>query len=286
MPAYNETESLDYFLPEVLEFCKEKGYLLIVVDDGSKDETIEVCNKHKGENTFFTILSHKLNRGYGDAIKTGILHSKTDYVITIDSDGQHRLSDVEMLFSKIKETNADMIVGSRKNEKKSYYRNFGKYIIRSFAKFLLPMDIRDINSGMKMYNAELAKGYIELCPSGMSYSDTILLVFINFKHLVLEFPIEINKRVYGTSTISAKTAIETVTEILNMLILFNPMKLFMRLSIVILIISLIWGLPILFDNRGLSVGTLLGLITSIIVFLLGLIVEQISQIRKSKFYNR
>ena len=279
MPAFNEEVALKKYLPEVIEFCEEKNYKLIVIDDGSKDNTWAVIESFNSVN--FKYLSHKVNKGYGAAIKTGINKTDTQYVITIDSDGQHYLEDVEKMCQLIQRTNADMIVGSRPNEKKAYYRNIGKYLIRKFAGILLKNNIKDINSGMKIYNVELAKKYIHLCPDGMSYSDTILLLFLNYKNLVLEEKIKLKSRESGTSTIGTRTAIETILQILNIAVLFKPIKVFGSIAIMIFILSLIWGIPILLDGRGLSVGTLLGILVSVFVFLLGLLVEQVSELRKN-----
>ncbi|MDX2359897.1 MAG: glycosyltransferase family 2 protein [Crocinitomicaceae bacterium] len=280
IPAYNEEESLGSFLPKVIDHCNKNSYYLIVVNDGSKDNTRKICTDLAEHESNFQVISHKLNRGYGGAIKTGILYAKTKYVITIDADGQHSLDDVDTLLSQITAEDADMIVGSRINNKNaSFYRGFGKWIIRSFAKFLIPMDIHDINSGMKIYNTKLGKKYMTVCPDGMSYSDVILLCFVKSRCLVLETPITIKERIAGKSTINTITAIETMKEILNILILFNPMRFFIPLSIIAFLVSVGWGIPIMYRGDGISVGTMLGITASLIFFTIGLLAEQISQIR-------
>ena len=279
IPSYNEEASLKSFLPKVIEFCSFENYNLIVVNDGSLDNTNEILSDFSDNK--FNFVNHKVNKGYGAAIKSGVKLTSTEFVITIDADGQHLLSDVKKLHNLIIQTNSDMIVGARPNEKNAYYRNLGKYIIRKFSKTLLPNNITDINSGMKIYKTEIAKKYLHLCPDGMSYSDTILLLFINFKHLVTEQKINLNKRMVGKSTINTLTAMETLIQILNIAVLFKPIKVFSFMSIIILLASLIWGLPILLDGRGLSIGTLMGIMISVFTFFLGLIVEQITQIRKN-----
>ena len=132
-----------------------------------------------------------------------------------------------------------------------------------------------------MYKRDLALKYLHLCPDGMPYSDIILLIFLNSKYYVIEEKINLNKRETGTSTINIKTAFETLLQILNIAVLFKPLKVFISFSIIIFFISFLWGLPILIDGKGLSVGSLLGILTSVLIFLLGLLVEQITQIRKN-----
>ena len=280
IPAYNEEESLKELLPELIAFARQQGFQLIVVNDGSSDGTLEVLKQQKPDE-YFQFYSHKVNRGYGGAIKTGVRNAKTQYVITIDADGQHDLNDVVQLYQQIIESDADMIVGSRMAHKNaSIYRGIGKWLIRSFAKLLLPIHIDDINSGMKIYSTELAQRYIRLCPDHMAYSDIIAMVFISQRHLVLEKPINIKPRTAGVSTISTLTAIETVREILNIVVLFNPTRIFLPLAIFLFAFGVLWELPILLRGAGVSVGAMLLMISGLIFFFLGLMAEQLSLIRK------
>jgi hypothetical protein len=146
----------------------------------------------------------------------------------------------------------------------------------------MTVPIHDLNSGMKLYRTDLAKKYIYLTPDSMSFSDIITLIFINNRHLVLETPITVEKRKHGKSTIGIDTAFQTIMEIINIMILFNPMKIFLPLSILCFISTAFWAIPLLFQGMGLSIGSLLGIIAAVIFFLLGLIAEQLSQIRKGQ----
>ncbi len=281
MPAYNEEEALGIFLPEVIAHCQAKNYQLIVVNDGSKDTSKEVLERLLKDRGFSPI-HHKVNRGYGGAIKSGIQAATTPYVITIDADGQHRLEDVDNLLEQMEQTEADLIIGSReKGEKSSPYRQLGKWIIRNTAKVLMPLDIYDLNSGMKIYDTELAQKYLKLCPNSMAFSDTITLVFINERCLVQEHPIQINDRMAGESTISTMTAFETIKQILNIVILFNPMRVFFPMAVFFIVVSILWSIRFLLMGRGLSVGAMLGITTGLIFFFLGLLAEQLSIIRRN-----
>ena len=142
--------------------------------------------------------------------------------------------------------------------------------------------VYDINSGMKIYQTALARKYLHLAPDTMAFSDIITLVFINNRHLVLEEPITISSRLKGKSTIGMQTAFQTVMEIVNVLMLFNPMKIFLPIAVLTFTLTLIWGVPLVLAGRGISTGTLLGIIASMIFFFLGLITEQLSQIRRNQ----
>lgn len=281
IPAYNEEKSLSLLLPEVIDFCEKRIVKLIVVNDGSRDKTKEVVSNFL-DHACLQLISHKVNKGYGGALKSGIRAAVTDYVVTMDADGQHYLEDVEKLFEEAVRTDADMIVGSRKGNKGgSLYRSIGKGLIRMVAKILLPLNVYDINSGMKIYNTEYARKYSAICPDSMAFSDIITLLFINYKHLVLEIPISIRERKTGQSTISIHTAFETLKQIINIVVLFNPMKIFLPVSLIFVVTGIAWALPILLRGGGVSVGASLLIIMAIMTFLLGLIAEQLSMIKKN-----
>jgi glycosyltransferase involved in cell wall biosynthesis len=285
IPAYNEEQALASFLPELIEYCRKNGCRLIIVNDGSKDGTKALLNQY-ADPTFFTPIHHKVNRGYGGAIKSGIEATTTPLVITIDADGQHRLEDVSALYTALKENDADMVIGRRKKHKESLYRKTGKALIRLIAGLLMPIPIHDLNSGMKIYVTDLAREYMQLCPDNMALSDIITLIFLNQRHLVLEQAITVVPRTTGTSTINIKTAFDTVLEIVHVATMFDPMRLFFPPAVFFLLFSAVWGIPILLRGEGVSVGTLFLFVTGLIFFFLGLLAEQLALIRKNLNLSR
>lgn len=279
VPIYNEAEVIPSVIPHIIAYCQDHGWNLILVNDGSKDNSLSlIANLAIGQD-HVQIVTHKLNRGYGGALKSGILASETEYSIFVDADGQHKMEDVSNLFTLIQEKDADMIVGSRKGQRGHWFREIGKSIIRAVAKMLMPVPIYDINSGMKIFRTQEARKYMHLYPTTMAFSDIFCFVFLHHRYLVMEEPITIEERKGGTSTIGIKTAINTVHEILNIVILFNPMKIFFPTAIVFIILGLGWGTYIALQGKGLSVGSSFLIISGIMLFCIGLIAEQISQIR-------
>lgn len=279
MPAYNEAVSLSAILPGILEFCQAHDIELIVVNDGSRDNTAQVLEAHRAHPRL-QIASHKVNRGYGGAIKSGIHSASTRYVITMDADGQHALADVLNLYKSALETDADMVVGRRIGPS-HWYRGVGKAIIRGIAKFMMPINVYDINSGMKLYETKLAQTYVRLCPDSMAFSDVITLIFINQRHRVIETPISVHPRQSGVSTINHMTAFDTVLEIFNVVLLFNPMRIFLPASILLMVSGIAWGLPIALRGSGVSVGAMLAVVSGMLFFLLGLIASQLALIRNN-----
>lgn len=278
VPCYNEALALPHVLPALIDIADQNSWQVICINDGSTDDTLKVLKDYE---KYITVINHKVNRGYGGAIKSGILDSKTDYVITIDADGQHYLEDIEKLFTRLLSSDADMVIGSRKGLKSaSHFRGLGKAIIRRVARLLVGVNIYDINSGMKLYRTDLAKKYSSLLPDTMAFSDIIAMVFINQKHRVLEEPIKIRARIAGASTIGLHTAFLTVGELINIVTFFNPMRVFLPVSLFFGSVGVLWGSWILLQGKGLSVGASFLIIMSVLTFLIGLLSEQITKVRK------
>ena len=285
IPAFNEAKSLEEFLPAVLKFSIVHNFELIIVNDGSTDNT-RLILEELNDNNFIKVINNKQNLGYGAAIKAGILRATSDFIITIDADGQHRLEDVLCLFNCIITNDADLVIGGRKGQKSvTRFRSLGKSIIRRFAKLYMDIPIYDINSGMKIYKSALAKRYIRFAPDGMAFSDIMTIVFVNSKRLVIEEPIIIKQRIAGESTISYQTAFQTIKEITIIATTFFPLKFFGSLAALMFLISFGWGLPFLLQNKGFTTGTTLGLLFSSLFLVLGILAELIALIRKDLIEN-
>lgn len=282
IPAYNEEESISIFLPSVVEFCKSNETHVIIINDGSVDNTKAYLDNNYLDSDFITVIHHKLNKGYGESIKTGISAAKTDFIVTIDADGQHILTNIFDLYKDRILHDADMVVGSRKNESStSHYRGLGKFIIRIITARLVKTTIYDLNSGMKLMNTGLAKKYNKLCPGNMAYSNIIVLSFISQGHRVIETNISTNVRIGGVSKINTRTAVDTVAEIFNIIMVFNPLKIFGFISFILIFIGVVWAIPIALQGNGISVGSMMAIVIGIVFFVLGLLAEQISLIRKA-----
>lgn len=285
VPIYNEADALHNFLPKLVETSRVKGWYIIFVDDGSTDGSPQLLAAFEAYS-FVKVIKHKVNRGYGGALKSGILSTTTMYVVTIDGDGQHNVSDIEAVLTFAIDRDADLVVGNRGRWKNARpFREFGKGLIKLFTRILMPLPIHDLNSGFKLYRTELAQKYISLCPNSMAFSDVITLTFIHQRNLVLEYPISVRERQSGKSTIGLHTAFDTVIEIINLVLLFDPLRVFLPLSIACILFGLGWGTPIVLLGHGVSVGAMLAIVTGLLLFILGLIASQLSAIRKSMIEN-
>ncbi|MCX6156731.1 MAG: glycosyltransferase family 2 protein [Ignavibacteriae bacterium] len=280
VPVYNEEVSLKILLPSLIKFTNENNTRLIIVNDGSTDGSDAIIEPYS-RDAGFTYIRHKKNKGYGAALKAGIETADTEYVVSFDADGQHLPEDILRLQAKITGTDADMVIGSRVDNKGSEtIKRFGKYIIRELSKILIQNEINDLNAGMKMMRTDLAKRYIKICPDTFAFSDVITLVFISEKNIVLEEPIQVVQRKNGKSKITMNTAFETILEIINISVLFNPLRVFLPLTFFFLVIGFGWSLKIVLEGKGVSVGGSLLIVLGILCFLIGLVAEQLSFIKK------
>ena len=284
IPCYNEASNIPVVIPEILEHCRRRNYLLIVVDDGSRDDSWKLLQQFVGDR--LTLLLHKMNRGYGGALKTGLAAARTPWAVTVDSDGQHRTEDVDRLFALAQENGADLLIGQRPKMSSGWYRSLGKRLILGFSRLLLNHSIRDLNSGMKLYYLEEARPYFPLCPDTMAFSDIIVLLMLCDRRLVLESPIQVAPRVSGKSTIGIHTAVDTLNEILNISMLICPQKVFSAVAFLLFIAGVGWGIYTFLRSGVITSAVTLLLLGTGICFSLGLLGEQLAWISRRLYKKR
>lgn len=276
IPAFNEALAIGGVIQALQNECGEWVEEIIVVDDGSSDKTAEIA-----ATAGATVIRHLHNKGYGASLKTGIRAAHTAFVITLDADGQHRAEDVNRLWQAA--ANNDMVVGQRTSLLHSpLWRMPGKWVLGWMANFLTRRSIPDLNSGLRLMRRETILKYLHICPSGFSFSTTITMALFSRGYQVAYIPIEIQKR-SGKSTVSVSTGLDTIILILRLATLFNPLRIFLPASFITASIGFLWGIPYIWVQRGISVGAMLAIVLAIFLFALGLISDQVSQLRLERF---
>jgi len=274
IPAYNEEHQIGAVIDEIRNIAGSVVSEIVVVDDGSKDRTAEIAERHGAK-----VVRRGRNGGYGAAIKAGSTNASSEYVITVDADGQHEPRDILALFGH--RQSADLIVGARRVHGGSgLWRVPGKWLLRRLAEYLSGQVIPDLNSGMKLVRRAQFLRYAPFFPDGMSFSDTVTLLYLSHGLRVVFIPINVRARAGGKSTISFHTGLETFLSILNTIMLFNPIRIFLPVSLGFTLLGIGWAIPFLLMGHGLSVAALLLILTGVLTFFFGMTAEQISQIRK------
>ena len=272
IPAHNEEEGIADVINGVKQL--KEGYEIIVVDDGSTDNTYKLAT-----DTGVKVIRHPYNKGYGAALKTGIRNAEADVVLFMDADGQHKPSDIQKLIQYIEEY--DMVVGARtKKSKVSLLRRPGKKILSITANYLAGMKIPDLNSGFRALKKDVAMEFMHILPNTFSFSTTITLALINSGYSVKYVPIETPERV-GTSKIKPfRDGFRFILLIIRTIVLFNPLKVFLPVSAILLIVGffeLIRELIVYFD---IWTAPILLILSGILIFFFGLLADQLSFIRR------
>ncbi len=276
IPAFNEERAIGQVIADIRTVCGSLVHEIIVVDDGSTDGTAAIATA-----AGCRVIRHSRNRGYGASLKTGIRAAQTDYVLTMDSDGQHHAEDVLKLWNQVGDR--DMVVGQRTSLIHSpLWRMPGKWLLALMANYLTGQTIPDLNSGFRLMRRETVLKYIHLCPEGFSFSTTITMALFYRGYDVAYVPIKVEKRI-GVSSVRLRTGLQTLILILRIATLFDPLRIFIPVSAFIGLGGILWGVPYALFGRGVSGGALLAIMTAIMLFSLGLLCDQISQLRLERF---
>lgn len=271
LPAKNESAGLDITLPVIKAIIPDAE--IIVVDDGSTDDTKEICTKHGVK-----IISHPYNIGNGAAIKTGARAATGDILVFMDADGQHNPQDIPRLLAKIYEGH-DMAVGAREsNSQASLLRLFANSIYNSLASKMTGFKIEDLTSGFRAVRARHFIKFLYLLPNGFSYPTTSTMAFFRSGLTVAYVSIQAGKREGSSHINMVKDGIRFFIIILKVGALFSPMRVFLPVSALLFITGLsYYGYTYYMFSRFTNMSTLL-FTSSLIIFMMGLLSEQISSL--------
>lgn len=235
------------------------------------------------------VITHPVNQGYGASLKTGILNTSTEHIAFYDADGQHRPEDLEDIYTKI--SDFDMLVGSRgKNSHQNYLRKPGKWVLSKVANYLTNRKIPDLNSGLRVIRREKIVNLLHLFPDGFSFSTTSTIAFMYLSFKVDYHPIQVKKRIGNSTVKQIKHGSSTLLLILRLIVLFNPLKVFLPISFWMIFIGVIYeiafGIIILYPSVKLIPAAFFLILTGILIFFFGLIADQISAMRIHDTRNR
>ena len=271
IPAFNEGEAIGGVVSNLGAAGPWRE--IIVVDDGSQDDT-----SARAEAAGATVVRHPYNKGNGAAVKSGIRKAAGEYVLIVDGDGQHRPEDARRIVSRLGEY--DLVVGARSRATQATHtRRYGNGALNSLASYLTGRDIPDLTSGFRGARTAHLREFLHLLPNGFSTPTTTTLAFIKAGYNVMFEPIEARPRV-GTSKIRlARDGAKFLMIILKIVTIFSPLRVFLPLSAGTFVLGVAYGVWNVLVHSRIPNGSVLLILFAVVVFLVGLVSEQISALR-------
>jgi glycosyltransferase involved in cell wall biosynthesis len=271
IPAKNEAKALVFLLPDLKKAYPEAQ--IIVVNDGSTDETSRVCRENE-----VTEVKHPYSKGNGASIKSGARAATGDVIVFMDGDGQHRPGDIAQLLDRL-DQGYDMVVGARDDRSQaSLGRLAANRLYNRLATWMVGHKVEDLTSGFRAVRAGLFKQFLAILPNGFSYPTTITMAFFRAGYSVHYVPIQADKRI-GKSHISIiKDGLRFLLIIFKIGTLYSPLKLFTPISLAFFITGVCYYIYTFSSMGRFTNMSALLLSTSVIVFLMGLISEQITML--------
>ena len=275
IPAKDEEQGLAKTLPRLRELYPDAE--IIVVDDGSQDSTVSVCDKNE-----VTVVSHPYSKGNGAAIKAGARAASGEYIVFMDGDGQHDPDDVARLLDSL-DDGYDMVVGARggRDDQANLARWSANSLYNMLASWMVNRKIEDLTSGFRAVNRKKFMSFLYLLPNGFSYPTTSTMAFFRAGYSVGFVPIKVSKRL-GKSHISIlRDGVRFFLIIFKIGTLYSPLKVYFPVAL------LVGGLGFLnYAIANLSSGSLrftnmstLLILTATIIFLIGLLSEQLTNLQ-------
>jgi len=271
LPAFNEEQSIGQTVGEIKKLYPD--FEILVVDDGSTDETREEAVK-AGAN----VWKHPYNIGNGAAIKTGLRYASGDWIIMMDADGQHKPADIGRLLEF--KDDYDMVVGARsKGSETSWHRDLANFLYNWLATYVTKYKIEDLTSGFRLVRNDRVLKFIYLLPNTFSYPSTITMAYLRSGLSIKYVPIETMARKGKSKIRLFQDGIRFFLIITKIATLFSPFRIFLPVSFLFFFTGLSYYVfTFVTQHRFTNMSALL-LSISVIIFMMGLVSEQVSQLR-------
>jgi glycosyltransferase involved in cell wall biosynthesis len=271
IPAFNEGR----IIGEVVTALRAAApwHEVIVVDDGSSDETASAAALAGAQ-----VVRHPYNKGNGAAVKSGLRAARGEFVAIADGDGQHGPEELLRLVGHLGPY--DLVVGARDaSHQAGRRRRLGNAALNWLASYLTERPIPDLTSGLRVARRAQLLEFQHLLPNGFSTPTTTTLAFIKAGYNVLFEPVHVRPRV-GTSKIRlARDGARFFLILIKVITIFSPLRVFVPLSLASFLVGVAYGLWTVAQQSRIPNGAVLLLMFSVIVFLVGLVSEQIATLR-------
>ena len=280
IPVFNERDGIESTLQHLKQIMSNANFEneIIIVNDGSNDGTEEIIKKLNKDD--FTVINHEINRGYGAAIKTGIIASNFDCIVLTDADGTYPNITIPELAKIYYDENRDMVVGARvgKNVKIPLIRKPAKWVITKLANYLSGARIPDVNSGLRVMKKSIVKKFANILPNGFSFTTTITLAMLTNGNSVKFVSIDYFERKGKSKIKPIRDTLNFVQIVIKTVLYFNPIKIFMPLSILLIVFAfVVLVLSWLFTGKVMDVSFGVIFMTAVVVMAIGLLADLIDK---------
>jgi glycosyltransferase involved in cell wall biosynthesis len=267
IPAYNEEDGIAEVVKQVK--ARESWREVLVVDDGSTDATAERACAAGAR-----VVRHPYNKGNGAAVKTGIREARGEVILLMDGDGQHAPEDAACLVAPVGVY--DMVIGARSARDQAPTRALGNAVFNALASWLTGRKIPDLTSGFRAARRERLLDIVHLLPNGFSYPTTSCLAFLKAGYNVAFEPVRARQRVGRSKIRAASDGVRFLLIIFKIVTLYRPLKVFFPLAAASLVLGVAYGAWNVWSFGKIPMGAALLIQLAVVVFLFGLISEQIA----------
>ena len=271
VPAYDEAHAIGDLVQALRAAAHWRE--IIVVDDGSTDATGQ-----RAEQAGACVVRHPYNKGNGAAVKSGIRKASGTYLLIIDADGQHRPEDARRLIAPLGEY--DLVVGARSAASQATAaRRRGNAVLNQLASYLTGRPIPDLTSGFRAAKRDCLREFLHLLPNGFSTPTTTTLAVLRAGYNVIFLPIDARRRLGQSKIRLARDGASFILILLKVITIFSPLRIFLPISALAFAVGIVYGAVNLLVAGRIPNGAVVLLLFSVLVFLAGLISEQVSALR-------
>jgi glycosyltransferase involved in cell wall biosynthesis len=271
IPAFNEAPAIGSLVAALRGDAA--WHEIIVVDDGSSDRTAD-----RAREAGAVVVRHPYNKGNGAAVKTGIRQATGEFVLIVDGDGQHRAADAARLVSRLGEF--DLVIGARATgTQATHARRLGNAALNGLAGYLTGRKVPDLTSGFRGARRAHLREFLHLLPNGFSTPTTTTLAFIKAGYNVHFEPIEADARVGQSKIRLARDGSKFLLIVLKIVTVFSPLRVFLPISLAAFFVGSGYAAWTIVTQSHVTNSSVLLIVLAVIVFLVGLVSEQIAALR-------
>lgn len=271
IPAFNEAQAIATVVAQLAGAAAWRE--IIVVDDGSRDGTGEAAARAGAR-----VIRHPYNKGNGASVKSGVRAARGEFLLIIDADGQHQPADATRLVAQLGEF--DLVVGARhQSTQASLARRLGNSALNRLASYLTERRIPDLTSGFRAARLECLREFLHLLPNRFSTPTTTTLAFIKAGYSVAFVPVEAKAREGASKIRFLRDGARFMLITLKIVTIFSPLRVFLPISLASFLIGAGYAAWTITTQAHVTNSSVLLIMLAVIVFLVGLVSEQIAALR-------